>query len=78
MDDTKIEGVGVPVTVSGGVESVSATRNSAEDKVEALRHIRAFADLPEDQLKWFTDNVEDRDSLRGTYYSAKAIRLIGW
>ncbi|HEV8487108.1 MAG TPA: ATP-binding protein [Blastocatellia bacterium] len=60
MDDTKIEGVGVPVTVSGGVESVSATRNSAEDKVEALRHIRAFADLPEDQLKWFTDNVEDR------------------
>ena len=25
MDDTKIEGVGVPVPVSGAVESVSAT-----------------------------------------------------
>jgi hypothetical protein len=58
MDDTKTEGVGLPV--SGTVESVSATRNSPEDKVEALRHIGVFADLPEDQLQWFADNVEER------------------
>ena len=60
MDDTKIEGVGVPVPVSGTVESVSATLTSPEDRVEALRRIGVFADLPEDQLKWFADNVEDR------------------
>ena len=59
MDDTKIEGVGVPVPVSGGVESVSATRESPEDKVEALRRISVFADLPEDQLKWFAENSQD-------------------
>ena len=59
MDDTKIEGVGVPVPVSGAVESVSATRNSPEDRVEALRRVHVFADLPEDQLKWFAENVQD-------------------
>src|SRR5882724_3079942 len=59
MDDTKIEGVGVPVPVSGGVESVSATRESPEDRVEALRRIGVFADLPEDQLKWFAENSQD-------------------
>ena len=39
--------------VSGTVESISATSNSPEDKVEALRRVAVFADLPEDQLKWF-------------------------
>ena len=34
--------------------------NSPEDRVEALRRVRVFADLPEDQLQWFADNVEDR------------------
>jgi signal transduction histidine kinase len=60
MDDTKIEGVGVPVPVTGAVESVIATSNSPADRVEALRRVPVFADLPEDQLKWFADNVEDR------------------
>ena len=60
MDDTKIEGVGVPVPVSGAVESVIATSTSPADRVEALRRVHVFADLPEDQLKWFADNVEDR------------------
>jgi signal transduction histidine kinase len=58
MEDTPIEGLGVPV--SGAVESVSTTVSSPEDKVEALRRVTVFADLPEDQLKWFADNTEDR------------------
>src|SRR5687768_6787601 len=57
MEDAKIEGIGVPV--SGAIESVVATSTSPEDIVEALRRVHVFADLPEDQLKWFADNVED-------------------
>ncbi|MCM3871488.1 MAG: ATP-binding protein [Pyrinomonadaceae bacterium] len=60
MDDTRIEAVDVPVSVSGGVESAIATSNSPADRVEALRRVHVFADLPEDQLKWFADNVVDR------------------
>src|ERR1700730_260312 len=59
MDDTKIEGVGVPVPASGVVESLTATRESPEDRVEALRRVAVFADLPEDQLKWFAENGKD-------------------
>jgi signal transduction histidine kinase len=59
MDDTRIEGVGVPVPVSGTIESVIATSNSPADKVEALRRVHVFADLPEEQLKWFAENVQD-------------------
>src|SRR5215207_3345568 len=54
-----IEGVGVPVPVSGRVGSISATRASPEDRVEALRRVHVFADLPEDQLQWFAENVQD-------------------
>ena len=60
MDDAKIEGVGVPVPVSGAVESVTATSSSPADRVEALRRVHVFADLPEDQLKWFAENVQRR------------------
>ena len=60
MEDTPMEGVGVPVPVSGAVESFSTTLTSPEDKVEALLRVTVFADLPEDQLKWFGDNAEDR------------------
>lgn len=60
MDDTKLEGVGVPAPVSGTVEYVSTTLNSPEDRVEALRRVHVFTDLPEDQLRWFADNVEDQ------------------
>jgi signal transduction histidine kinase len=59
MEDAKIEGVGVPVLVSGAVESLRATSNSPEDKVEALRRVHVFADLPHDQLQWFAENVQD-------------------
>jgi signal transduction histidine kinase len=34
--------------------------SSPEDKVEALRRVGVFADLPEDQLRWFADNVEEK------------------
>ncbi|HEY6119428.1 MAG TPA: ATP-binding protein [Pyrinomonadaceae bacterium] len=59
MGDTRIEGVGVPVPVSGAVESVIATSSSPEDRVEALRRVHVFADLPDDQLQWFAENVQD-------------------
>src|SRR6267142_7049702 len=59
MDDTKIEGVGVPVPASVIVESLTATSNSPEDRVEALRRVGVFADLPDAQLKWFAENVRD-------------------
>jgi signal transduction histidine kinase len=47
-------------TVSGGVEAFVATSSSPADKVEALRRIHVFADLPDDQLKWFADNTAER------------------
>ena len=59
MDDTKIEGVGVPVPASVVVESLTATTDSPGDRVEALRRVHVFADLPEDQLQWFAENVRD-------------------
>ena len=34
--------------------------SSPTDIVEALRHVAVFADLPDDQLQWFADNVEER------------------
>ncbi len=57
MEDSKTD---VSETVSGGVELVVPRRSSPSDKVEALRGVHAFADLPEDQLKWFADNSQDR------------------
>ncbi|HET9711039.1 MAG TPA: ATP-binding protein [Pyrinomonadaceae bacterium] len=46
-------------TVSGGIEAFVATSSSPADKVEALRRIHVFADLPDDQLKWFADNAQE-------------------
>jgi signal transduction histidine kinase len=59
MADTRIEGMGVPVPVTGAIEYSSPVTKSPEDKVEALRRVAVFSDLPEDQLKWFADNVQD-------------------
>src|ERR1041385_2885025 len=47
-------------TVSGGIEAIAPTRSSPPDKVEALRRVHVFADLPDEQLQWFADNSEDR------------------
>src|SRR5258708_2752546 len=65
MDDTKIEGVGVPLPASVVVESVTATTDSPGDRVEALRRVHVFADLPEDQLQWFAENVRDERFVAG-------------
>src|ERR1044072_5565449 len=46
-------------TVSGGIEAILPTASSPTDKVEALRRVHVFADLPDDQLRWFADNAED-------------------
>src|SRR5260370_2781470 len=59
MQELKVEGVGVPVAVSGTVETPSATLDSPEDKLEALRRVSVFADLPQDQLEWFAENAKD-------------------
>jgi signal transduction histidine kinase len=47
-------------TVSGGVEAIVPATSSPADKVEALRRVHIFSDLPDDQLRWFADNAEDR------------------
>jgi signal transduction histidine kinase len=52
-------------TVSGGIEAIVPTTSSPSDKVEALRRVHVFADLPEDQLRWFADNAEDRHFAAG-------------
>jgi len=51
-------------TVSGGVEAIVTTTSSPSDKVEALRRVHVFADLPDEQLQWFADNaIEHRFSV---------------
>src|SRR6185503_13017270 len=55
MKDTKIE---TPV-VSGTIELGVPVTNSPPDISDALRNVHVFSDLPEDQLRWFADNVED-------------------
>ena len=47
-------------TVSGGIEAFVATSSSPADKVEALRRVHVFADLPDDQLTWFADHTAER------------------
>ena len=47
-------------TVSGGIEAGVPVSSSPVDKVEALRRVHVFADLPDDQLQWFAGNSEDR------------------
>jgi signal transduction histidine kinase len=59
MDDAKTGEVGLPMMVSGAIESALARSQSPADIVEALRGVQVFADLPEDQLQWFADNVDE-------------------
>ncbi len=47
-------------TVLGGIEAIVPTTSSPADRVEALRRVHVFADLSEEQLRWFADNAEDR------------------
>ena len=46
-------------TVSGGIEAIVPASSSPVDKVEALRRVHVFADLTDEQLRWFADNSED-------------------
>src|ERR1043165_1659869 len=71
MEEANLEGVGTPVPVSGVVEPVSATTSSPADKVEALRRVHVFADLPEEQLKWFADHTQDIRLLPGEVFFRK-------
>ena len=52
-------------TVSGGVEAIVANTSSPSDKVEALRRVHIFADLPDDQLRWFAGNAEEHRFAEG-------------
>jgi signal transduction histidine kinase len=60
MGNEIIEGVGVPVPLPEGLVAPGETCGSPLDKVKALRRVHAFADLPEDQLKWFASNTVER------------------
>jgi signal transduction histidine kinase len=46
-------------TVSGGIEAIVPASSSPPDKIEALRRVHVFADLPDEQLQWFAGNAED-------------------
>ena len=46
-------------TVSGGIETLVPTSSSPADKVEALRRVHVFADLPDEQLQWFAEQAEE-------------------
>src|ERR1044072_7629381 len=46
-------------TVSGGIEAIVPTTSSPPDRVEALRRVHVFADLPADQVQWFANNCEE-------------------
>jgi signal transduction histidine kinase len=59
MEEAKVPGLHEPSTVSGTIESLVATSNSPPDIVAALRNVQVFSDLPEEQLKWFSENVND-------------------
>jgi CRP-like cAMP-binding protein len=47
-------------TVSGSIETIVPASSSPADKVEALRRVHVFADLPDDQLRWFAEHSEDQ------------------
>ena len=52
-------------TVSGGIDAIPSVSSSPPDKVEALRRVHVFADLPDDQLQWFADNCQERRFVAG-------------
>ena len=52
-------------TVSGGIDAMNPVTSSPPDKVEALRRVHVFADLPDDQLQWFVDNSEEHRYVAG-------------
>ena len=59
MEESKTQEISKQPIVSGTIEPLIAAGNSPANIVDALRNVQAFSDLPEDQLKWFADNVND-------------------
>lgn len=49
----------MPVPEAAVVEHDVAIGSSPEDRVEALRRVHVFADLPDDQLQWFAANTTE-------------------
>jgi signal transduction histidine kinase len=64
-------------TVSGGIQGIVPTTSSPPDKVEALRRVHVFADLPDNQLEWFADNSEDRHYAAGDVMFSKGDKAEG-
>lgn len=52
------ENLGVP---AAGAETARVVTVSPADAVEALGRVEAFADLPEEQLRWFVENSNERN-----------------
>jgi len=64
-------------TISGGIEAIVPNISSPPDKVEALRRVHVFADLPDDQLQWFVDNAEERHYAAGQVMFRKGDKADG-
>lgn len=67
MEETKTDGV----SVSGGIDSFAPRISSPPDKIEALRLVHVFSDLPDDQLQWFADHSEDERYAAGDVLFSK-------
>ncbi|MEJ7709055.1 MAG: cyclic nucleotide-binding domain-containing protein [Pyrinomonadaceae bacterium] len=46
-------------------ESVAPSAAEVQDRVASLRRIKVFADLPEDQLRWFAERTIERKLIAG-------------
>lgn len=59
MQNLKLEGSGEGAEDDGAPKTVASSA-TPEDTVEALRRVHVFAELPEEQLKWFVENAVER------------------
>jgi signal transduction histidine kinase len=57
--------------VSGSIETIVPASSSPAEKVEALRRVHVFADLPDDQLRWFADHAEEYRYVTGDLLFSK-------
>jgi signal transduction histidine kinase len=60
MREEKVEGVGVPSALPDHGEALAPLSAAPKDKIEALRRVGVFEDLPREQLEWFAENAEER------------------
>ncbi|HEV2801830.1 MAG TPA: ATP-binding protein [Pyrinomonadaceae bacterium] len=59
MQNLKLESGGEGGEAGDAPQAVTQTV-SPQDKVEALRRVQVFAELPEEQLRWFVENAVER------------------